>query len=163
LLPSLVSGVRFQSSLSPSRPKSGFQRVQKSPRLIRMSNKNHNDQEQETEKGFAQRAIEVLQTPITLPIPTFIASLVLGGVTITAGVFVSIYLLVSSPDQPEIAINVIPTENQQVQEKQQGEPKLSEAQKDTIIFNQILSGNVRNRSMQVAPYHFIGRPWFFAF
>ena len=123
-------------------PMNGRLRFQKSSVTIRLSNKNQIEEDDQTEKGFPQKAIEFLQTPITLPIPAFVASLFLGGATITAGIFLSLYLIVTSPDQPEVTVNVVPQNPQAQDGQQQGEPQLSEAQKDTIIFNQILSGKI---------------------
>ena len=110
--------------------------TQWSPILIQMNSKNQKEDEKIVEKGFPEKAVEFFQTPLTISIPAFVASLILGSTTLSVAIFYAIYLLISSPDAPEITVNIAPESQVQGEEL-----KLTEAQKDTVIFNQILSGN----------------------
>ena len=84
-----------------------------------------------------QKTLNVLSTPITLPIPAFIASLVLGGVTISAGIFYSVYLMITVPD---VSASIQTTVPDSTSASTITKEELSEGQRDSIIFNEILSG-----------------------
>ncbi len=108
--------------------------VKRSYLSIKMSEKNDNGDEEES---LLQKTMNVLSTPITLPIPAFIASLVLGSVTITFGIFYSVYLTLTVPDVSASA-QIIPESTSTTSTITKDE--LTEGQRDSIIFNEILSG-----------------------
>jgi hypothetical protein len=98
-----------------------------------MSEKDDNGEEE----SVMQKTMNVLSTPITLPIPAFIASLVLGSVTITAGIFYSVYLMMTVPDVSASVQTIVP---ESTSATTISKDELSEGQRDSIIFNEILSG-----------------------
>jgi hypothetical protein len=107
--------------------------VKRSSLSIRMSDNDDNGEEE----SFMQKTLNVLSTPITLPIPAFIASLVLGGVTISAGIFYSVYLMITVPD---VSASIQTTVPDSTSASTITKEELSEGQRDSIIFNEILSG-----------------------
>ncbi len=107
--------------------------VKRSSLVIRMV---ENDDSGE-EESFLQKTLNVMSTPITLPIPAFIASLVLGSVTITVGIFYSVYLMITVPDVTASVQTIVPESTTTTTITND---ELSEGQRDSIIFNEILSG-----------------------
>ncbi len=100
---------------------------------IRMSENDDNGEEE----SLLQKTLNVMSTPITLPIPAFIASLVLGSVTITVGIFYSVYLMITVPDVSASVQTIVP---ESTSASTTTKDELSEGQRDSIIFNEILSG-----------------------
>ena len=74
------------------------------------------------------KVVEVLSSPISMSIPMFIATFLVGTLALTAGLVYSVVVLTTEPEITATAPDARQTQ------------QLSDAQKDTIIFNEILAG-----------------------
>jgi hypothetical protein len=117
----------------PTRARNAVSNAKRSSLSIRMSENDDNGDDE----SFFQKAKNVMSTPITMPLPAFIASYLFGGLTISAGIFYSVYLMITVPDVTASVQTIVP---ESTSASTITKDELSEGQRDSIIFNEILSG-----------------------